>query len=76
MFKVDKNYIHNQGKDAVIRIHGCKDMGSGYELTVTWHCLTFNGNVLPRATSLQFIFVSKKDSSYWNEYKDGDRSYA
>ena len=69
MFKVDKFYQHsNSLGDAVVRVHGLKDLGTGYEMTITWHCLSYNGGVYSSVADMQFVFMSKEDAEGWNEY--------
>jgi len=76
MFKVDKYYLHKNGRDAVIRIHEVRDMGPGFELTVTWHCLSYKGFIDLGTDEIQFLFITKEDSRNWEVYNHGDRSYA
>jgi len=70
MFKIDRHYIHKENKEEVIRIHECKDLGSGYELTVTWHNIGPSGYVNNRIKTLHFNFISKEDFTQWKEYKN------
>jgi len=69
MFQIDKYYIHQYGVDAVILIHGYEDMGSGYELEVTWHMLSLDKKPLT-PIDLQFLFISKEHAKEWREYEN------